>query len=74
VIALLYIVPGTDSSLTEAGKSATIVGFGTINVTTGAKTDILQKAEVKVSVESDILSFAEVRVCFRRMWSRSVLS
>jgi hypothetical protein len=39
---------GTDRSLLEAGRAATIVGFGMVNVSTGANSDILQKAEVKV--------------------------
>jgi hypothetical protein len=34
--------------LLEAGRAATIVGFGMVNVSTGANSDILQKAEVKV--------------------------
>jgi hypothetical protein len=42
------------------------VGFGTINVTTGAKTDILQKAEVKVSVESGIIRSLMSRLFFAR--------
>jgi hypothetical protein len=42
-------VPGTDNSLMEAGMSAAIAGFGMVNVSTGAKSDILQKATIKVS-------------------------
>jgi hypothetical protein len=33
----------------DAGKAAAIAGFGMVNVSTGAKSDILQKAVVKVS-------------------------
>ena len=41
-------MPGTDNHLIEAGMRAAIAGFGMVNVSTGAKSDILQKAEVKV--------------------------